>query len=211
MTAPRVFALLLAFVVLSSGQAFAQKSSKEAEAVLARLRTTYGNVESLRAAFRQTVGGATQSGTVLLQGARYRIETPAQVLATDGETAWLYSRDEGQVLVNDYVEDETAFSPTDFFTRYPDRFHVALARRAQVGGVPHEVLRLTPKEPGAFVESVLLWVRATDGLPTRVEVQDGNGTEMTFELDRIEVNPKLARDAFRFTPPAGVEVVDLRS
>lgn len=210
MPVSRLFALTLAGIVLFGGQARAQKPA-DADAVLARLKATYGSVESLRATFRQTVGGAEQAGTVLLQDRRYRIETPGQVLATDGETSWIYSRADAQVLVNDYVEDETAFSPTDFFTRYPDRFHVAHDRRAQRQGTAHDVLRLTPKQPGAFVEQVVLWVRATDGLPTRVEVRDGNGTEMAFELDAIEVNPKLAPGAFRFTAPAGVEVVDLRS
>lgn len=203
----RLLALAGLVFVLSAGHVRAQS----ADAVLSRLRTTYGNVESLRASFTQRIGGSTQTGTVLLQGTRYRIETADQTLVTDGRTSWIYSRPDAQVLVNDYVEDETAFSPTDFFTRYPDRFHVALDRRETLGGVKHEVLRLTPKEPGAFVEGVRLWVRATDGLPTRVEIRDGNGTEMRFELSKIEVNPKLSRSAFTFTAPKGVEVVDLRS
>ncbi len=202
----RLFAALLVAAVSFAGQARAQDSD-----LLDRLRMRYETTEALRARFTQTAGEATMQGTLVLRGDAYRIETPDQVLVTDGTTSWVYAKADGQVLVNDAVADETTFSPADFFTHYPDRFDLRPDSSEVRGGVRYDVLRLTPKSRDAFLREVRLWVRAADTLPTRVEITDGNGTRVEFDLYDVEVNPPLRGDLFRFVPPPGAEVVDLRS
>lgn len=201
-----VAAALLA-IVLFTGQAQAQASDD----LLDRLRMRYETTDALRAHFTQSVGETTMQGTLVLRGDAYRIETPDQMLVTDGTTSWVYSKADGQVLVNDAVADETTFSPADFFTHYPDRFDVRVASSETLDGVRHDVLRLTPKNDDAFLREVTLWVRSADTLPRRVLIIDGNGTRLVFDLRDVEVNPPLRSDLFRFVPPRGAEVVDLRS
>jgi len=150
-------------------------------------------------------------GTLVLSGDAYRIDTGDQTLVTDGETAWVYSKIDEQVLVNDAIEDETAFSPADFFTNYPDRFDVEVIGNEMIDGMRHETLKLTPKNTDAFLREVTLFVRSTDALPTRVQIVDGNGTRVAFDLQDVELNPTLGGDVSRFVAPAGAEVVDLRS
>ena len=206
----RLFALLALFLLVAvpfAGQAQAQAS----DAVLDRLRARYESLDALRAQFTQRIGEAEMAGTLLLRGDAYRIDTGDQTLVTDGTTSWVYSKADKQVLVNDAVADETTFSPADFFTHYPDRFNVAVDGKESIAGVSHDRLRLTPKNAEAFLQEVILFVRGTDALPTRVQLVDGNGTTIVFDLRDVEINPRLGNDAFRFVPPSGAEVVDLRS
>lgn len=203
----RFIGLLALLAVSFTGQASAQQPGD----VLDRLRARYASLDGLRATFTQQVGGATMEGSLLLRGEAYRIETPDQTLVTDGTTSWVYSKADRQVLVNDTVADETAFSPTDFFSHYPDRFDVRADGSESIGGVRHDRLHLTPKDDDAFLQEVTLFIRNTDALPTRVRIVDGNGTTVLFDLRDVEVNPPLADDAFRFAAPSGAEVVDLRS
>ncbi|MEP0546829.1 MAG: outer membrane lipoprotein carrier protein LolA [Rhodothermales bacterium] len=202
-----LLAAILFATVLSTGQAYAQKG----DTILDRLRARYESTDALRAHFVQTIGDASMEGTLTLRGDAYRIETGDQTLVTDGTTAWVYSKSEKQVLVNDAVADETAFSPADFFTNYPDRFNVTVQGSESISGVRHDRLKLTPKESGSFLREVTLFVRASDALPTRVQIVDGNGTRVAFDLRDVEVNPRLGNDVFRFVTPQGAEVVDLRS
>jgi outer membrane lipoprotein carrier protein len=203
--------LLLALLlpVLFAGQAQAQDRSAE---VINRLRAAYTQTDALRAQFTQEMGGARMEGTLVLSGDRYRIETPDQILVTDGTTAWAYSKDDNQVLVNRAIEDVTAFSPSTFFTRYPEHFRVAVTGTETIGGTRHDVLRLTPHDAQTReqIREVTLFVRTTDSLPTRVELVDGNGSTIRLQLQNLERNPRLDADTFRFRPPAGAEVVDLR-
>jgi outer membrane lipoprotein carrier protein len=199
--------VLALVAVLFSGQAHAQSGDD----LLDRLRERYESTDALRASFTQTIGDATMEGTLVLRGDAYRIDTGDQTLVTDGETAWVYSKLDQQVLVNDAIEDETAFSPADFFTNYPDRFDVEVIGSESIDGARHDKLKLTPTNADAFLREVTLFVRSTDALPTRVQIVDGNGTHVAFDLQDVEVNPSLNGDVFRFVAPPGVEVVDLRS
>ncbi len=198
--------LLVLLAVLFAGPLRAQDSD-----LLDRLRMRYETLDALRAHFTQSLGGATMAGTLVLRGDAYRIETPDQTLVTDGTTAWVYAKADGQVLVSHAVADETTFSPADFFTRYPDRFDVRPDGQETLGGTRHDVLLLTPKSSDTFLREVRLWVRTDDTLPTRVQIVDGNGTRIGFDLEDVEINPPLRGDVFQFVPPPGAEVVDLRS
>ena len=200
-------ALVALMAVPFAGQARAQTS----DAVLDRLRARYESMDALRAEFTQRIGDAEMVGTLALRGDAYRIDTGDQILVTDGTTSWVYSKPDNQLLVNDAVADETTFSPADFFTHYPDRFHVTVEGQEAIGGVRHDRLRLVPKTDNAFLREVTLYVRSTDALPTRAVLADGNGTTVTFDLRDVEVNPRLSDDTFRFVAPDGAETVDLRS
>jgi len=204
-------ALLTALIiapVLFSVQATSQTRANDD--VLNRLRATYASLDGLQATFTQRVGNATLEGTIILSGDRYRLEAGDQTLVTDGTTAWAYSRSDNQVLVNHHIDDVTAFTPSTFFTEYPDRFRVEVTGQETLNGVRHDVLRLTPREADLNVREVTLFVRNTDALPTRVRLVDAGGSAMEFQLRDIQKNPRLTPDTFRFTPPAGAEVIDMR-
>jgi outer membrane lipoprotein-sorting protein len=210
----RLIGLLALVAVLTAGQTYAQSGDtppRSSGDILDRLRERYQSTDALRARFTQTIGDASMEGTLTLRGDAYRIELADQTLVTDGTTSWVYSKPDGQVLVNDVIPDETAFSPADFFTHYPDRFDVRVAGSQTIDGARHDRLTLTPKSADAFLREVTLFVRSTDALPTRVQIVDGNGTRLAFDLRDVELNPTVGSDVFRFDPPAGTEVVDLRS
>jgi len=54
-------------------------------------------------------------------------------------------------------------------------------------------------------------MRDSDDVVTFIEVVDANGTTMEFTLTNIVLNPLVEESTFQYTPPAGVEIVDLRS
>ena len=203
---------LFAFLALGTGLAQAQPSADE---LLRRLEAQYNGEQALQAQFTQTVsqGGQmnTLSGTLTLEGDRYRVQTDQQTLVTNGETTWIYTPARQQVLVNDYVKDETAFSPSQFFDGYREEYRVANVRTAQRDGAQHHVLTLKPREQGAFFREVRLWMRASDAVVTRLVVEDANQSTMTFTLRDVTFGVPTAASTFRFEPPQGVEVVDLRS
>ena len=211
------FALLLPVLLLGQAVDDPVASAQDGAALMEEMRATYASIDALRAEFTQTMtseySDAEESfeGVAVLDGDRYRVEAGPHTFVTDGEVTWIYDEAKNQLLVNDYVEDETAFSLNDFFFKSNEDFAVTEAEAAEVEGEAHHVLRLEPKRDDAFFTAVTIWMREADGLATRLEVTDVNGTRMTFGLDNIELNPPLEDDLFTFTPPEGAEVIDLRS
>ena len=68
------------------------------------------------------------------------------------------------------------------------------------------VLRGIPKGMRERVQQTLLEV-APDGLITRIKVEELDGSVTEFRFLQQQPNVEIADQQFRFTPPAGVEVV----
>lgn len=191
--------------------------AQDADEVFARLKSKYESIGALRAEFSQTMTSAymddeaTSTGLLIASGDSYRVETDDQTLVTDGEVTWVYMKSQNQLLINDHASDPQSFSVSEFLFDYDDRFDVAGVESVTIGGARYFVLALTPSSDEAFFTEATLTLRTRDDLITRLEVVDVNGTTMVFDLKNIELNPALDADVFRFTPPRGTEIIDLRS
>lgn len=209
------FVLLFATTVLAVEPLPAH--AQDAETVFQRLQAKYDTLESLRADFTQTMTStysddtAYSSGTLLLSNDRYRVETEDQTIVSDGTTTWIYVHSEQQVLINDAIQDETTFSPTEFFQHYDERYEATDVAPVQLDDESHYRLHLQPTRSDSFFREMTLWLRDRDTLVTRLDILDVNETRMTFDLKNITVNIPLEGNPFTFTPPDGVEIVDLRS
>ncbi len=206
----RSFFTLALLAVLSTGQVHAQTGTD----LLQRLQQTYTPSKSMRAEFTQTMSGPygdeTFTGTLVVAGTRYRVEAGPQQFVTDGVTTWLYNATQKQVIVSDFVEDETTFSPTSFLTRYGSRYRVTGVTNATVGGAKHYTLTLVPKSDSEFFEEVKVTMRDRDNVITRIALRDVNSTTMRYDLRNIQFDPAVTASTFRFTAPKGTEVIDMR-
>ena len=208
-------ALLLPLIVLFCGQMDVQAQS--ADALLERLQNKYRQIDAIAADFEQTTkiphdaSPETTSGRILLREKSYRVETGSQTFVTDGTTTWIYTPANGQVLVNDYVEDETSFSLNDFLFNTSAHYKVTQSQEATVGETAYHKLRLVPRAAGNYLQHIDVWVRADDMMITRIDVLDVNAVEMRYDLTDITLNPSVSPAIFTFTAPDDVEVIDLRS
>ncbi|MEL7360802.1 MAG: outer-membrane lipoprotein carrier protein LolA [Bacteroidota bacterium] len=204
--------LLVGILLFTMAPAFGQTSSQipDAQAVLDRIDRTYQTLTAVRASFSQEIGGQTLEGTLTVQGDQFRVELPGQTIVSDGETAWSFSEADNTVLISRVADDPAFFSPGELFLRYPERFDIEVTERTTWNQVLMDVLALSPKNPADEVEAATLYVRASDGVPVRVEVQS-LGQSVTITLADIRLNPRLDDTQFRFRVPRGVDVIDLRS
>lgn len=191
-------------------------SAQSGDALLQRLQTRYRSLQGLRAQFTQTMqadGSAAQtfSGTLVAQGNRYRVEAGPQTFVTDGQTTWMYDTRRNQVVVNRYVANQTAFSPTTFFGTAGQRFRVTNVASSGNGAARTHTLTLAPRSASEMFQNVTLTMRDADNTVSRVEMRDGNGTTMRYELRNLQINPRIPTSTFTFRAPRGAEVVDLRS
>lgn len=184
---------------------------------LEALQARYERLEGLRAAFTQVVssefaGDSTRiQGRALLSGDKYRVETPSQTVVTNGQTTWIYSPADSQVVVNDAGAKESTVTPQTFLDASTEKYDVASTRTATRDGVPHTVLSLTATRKSARFKEATLWVRQADRIVTRLRATDRNGSTLDLRMRDLRVNPSFEGQEFTFSAPQGVEVVDLRS
>lgn len=209
-------AVLLALLLGLPMQIHAQDRTERGAQLAQALSKRYSVIHAMRLRFVQTASSAFMdeeerySGQLTFTDTAYRVTTSNQTIVTDGTTTWVHNRADGQVIINDFVEDETSFSLTSFLRSFSDDYDATWEGREPLAGTAHDRLRLLPRDDFASFRQVDLWIRASDGLVTRLIALDLNDVRMEFDLSDLEVNPALPANEFRFAVPAGAKIVDLR-
>lgn len=203
--------LLLLACVVAPG--WAQNSM-----TLTDVQEAYDALDGLQASFTQLIssefGGDTTrvTGSILLAGNKYRVESSDQTVITNGTTTWIYTPADSQVVVNDAEQNASTVTPRTFLTASAERYTVESTESASRLGAPHVKLSVTASDESARFQAATLWVRRADTLVTRMRATDRNGSTLDLRLREIDLNsPALRKGApFSFSPPEHVEVVDLR-
>jgi outer membrane lipoprotein carrier protein len=188
-------------------------SAHAAETARARMEAFSNGLSSVSGRFSQSVTdanghqGDASSGTFALQAPRqFRWETSTpyqQTIVADGRRVWVYEPDLEQVSVRSQGVAE-AQSPLTVLTDLSqlDRQYVA----SEAGGRDGLAwLKLASKAAEPEFEYAELGFDAAALVRMVFRDQLGNTTEIRF--DDWQRNPKLAADAFRFSPPARVHYV----
>ena len=177
-----------------------------------RVEAAFGSLMSLRAEFRQSVtdarGKAVESaeGTMsLARPGRFRWDyrEPAQLIVSDGVTVWFHDIDLEQVTIRPAAETLEG-TPAMLLTGKGDlNAEFAISDGGTAQGLSWS--RLRPRRAdGDFRELRLGFV----GSELRhMTLLDRLGQTTELEFSRIERNPRIDPSQFRFTPPAGVDVV----
>jgi len=211
-TGSSLLSLGLGFLLLLSVPVQAQDDSS-----LKTLQARYDELDGLQARFVQVTASefardsSQIEGRVLLSGNKYRVETPSQTVVNNGTTTWIFSPADSQVVVNDAEADASTITPQTFLTTSAARYDVASTRTTRRNGMPLDVLSLSAASDTTRFEEATLWVRQSDRIVTRLRATDRNGATLDLRLYDIEVDPAFEGQPFTFSPPSGIEVVDLRA
>jgi len=185
-----------------------------AQDIIQNVQNVYKDITDAKASFTQTVkySGAkaqTTSGTLYIKKeSKYRIETGSQTIVTDGVTSWSYSPKKKQVIIDNYKETGNTFSPNKYLFQYPENFYSDLEGTESLSGKDVYVLKLRPRESG-YVKSAKLWVDKTDWLIKKIYIVTDESTT-TYNIRNVQLDVGISDSKFTFTPPEGVEVIDLR-
>jgi len=174
------------------------------------------STKTLRADFTQTVVAKNGKKPQLSNGVlmlsrpgkfRWQIERPyAQLLVGDGDKVWIYDPDLRQVTVkkigNALGSTPAALLVGDNSYNSLDK-NFTLREAGERDGL--EWLEALPKLPDSGFEKLQLGFAGSD--LKAMELYDNFGQTTSLAFSRLERNPQLASGQFRFTPPAGVDVI----
>jgi outer membrane lipoprotein carrier protein len=177
------------------------------------IKAFVAEVKSARASFRQTVadadGRALQESSGSFQFSRpgrfrWVYEKPyEQLIVGDGDKVWIYDRDLNQVTVK-ALGSALGSSPAALLAGSND-IDAAYDFVSVAGPAGLEWVEALPKDPDSQFERMRIGFRK--GSPEVMELHDRLGQVTTVRFTKLERNPKLRPDLFRFTPPKGADVV----
>jgi outer membrane lipoprotein carrier protein len=202
-------------------------AAPELRTVLERMQKRYDQAKDLRARFSQNytravVGRATLStGTLTFKKPgrmRWDYEKPEpRMFLSTGQVLWLYEPEEKQAFKQDLKSSQLPAALAFLMGKgkLADEFEIAFAPeqaadgKAQLAGRPGDLrLQLSPKQPQSTYKSILFVVDPKEFLVRESVLVDAQGNANHFIFDDVVVNTKVADALFKWTPPAGVRVVD---
>ncbi len=169
-------------------------------------------VKTGRAAFTQTVtspdGVRKRSSSGSFEFARpnrfrFAYAKPyEQLIVADGQKVWLYDTELEQVTVRPF-DQALGATPAALLAGG------SLERDFELNALPEEAglqwVRALPRVKDGSFQSLKIGFR--DGTLAAVEIVDAFGQRSRLEFTEVEANPALPAERFRFTPPAGTDVI----
>ena len=178
-----------------------------------RLKAFFQSTTSMRALFHQTVVDSKGRKVQEVDGSM-QLQRPGkfhwdyykpylQLIVGDGEKVWLYDPELNQVTVR-ALDKALGSSPAALLAgnKEIEKTFVLKNEGLQDG---LEWVSATPKNTESGFERVLLGFK--DASLQEMELHDNFGHITVIEFSKLERNPKLAAQDFRFTPPTGADVV----
>ncbi len=183
--------------------------------VAQRVDRHYNQLHSLKAGFTESYEGMgmsrTESGTLLLLKPgrmKWEYSSPAgKLFLLDGKYAWFYTQGDPQVQRIPAKQLDDLRSPLRFLLGHTQLEKEINGLRLAAAANGRYTLTGQPKGQEQRISRLTLTVTA-DGAITGIEIEEVDGALTRFTFTAEEPNAAVSAAAFRFTPPAGVPVVD---
>jgi chaperone LolA len=189
----------------------------DAAEIIAKLQHKYDGLTDATISFTQEMQFAVTkneqsfSGKLWMKrGNRYRIELEEQTIVTDGVSVWSLNKPNNQLFIDKYRDDPKSLSPERVLTRLPETYTPALVGKEKTGEEELTIVKLVPKVKNSAVKWMKVWIDTDRWLMRKAQICDAGENLATYRVVEMKINTGLPDAQFTFTPPATVEVIDLR-
>lgn len=204
-------AFLLTFF-LACVMAQAQSARSVLDATAARM-TQSGCIRSQFKAtqFRGTTPESETSGTMLVSGRKFQMQTADIITWFDGKTLWSMMPGSEEVNISEPTDDElVAMNPSTFVNLYKKGYNYSL-RKSSLRGKPTYEVRLSAKSKKATFSDIYVDVEQSTYNPLCIRArQNGNWVRLSILTFQVNQSSKDADFTFPNKDYPNVEVIDLR-
>lgn len=206
----RLFAILAALLL-----AIAPVQAQDAKALLdkasAQLLKSGGMQANFTATtFKGTKESGTVSGTLQVQGSKFKVTSSSMTTWFDGKTQWSLLAGSDEVNVSTPTSAEIQkMNPYNFITLYK-KGYTASAKKVSYRGKTCDEITLRGGTNAEIARMVIILDSANR--PVNVRIRDRKGNWMRFRINSLQTGKKFPDSTFRFDKNKypGIEIIDLR-
>ena len=147
-----------------------------------------------------------QEGVLYIKDNSYRLDLEAQTIMSDGETNWIYLKDEEEVNITESDEDED-FIPSKIFTIYENDYKFKFIKEE----AQKYYIELYPKTEGMFYKLEMV-INKTKMEVHSLTMFDKNNSQYSYLISKFISNQEFNNEFFQFktSENPNVDVIDLR-
>ena len=197
-----------------------QVEDVKANSILNSLTRKSKTYKSFKAGFTIVMYGRdkkptdTQKGSLLVKGAKYKLDIKNQTVICDSSTVWTYLKDANEVQINNVdPKSKNAITPDNIFTIYKKGFKKHYEGESKQGNTIMETVDLYPIHPEKEKYHTLKFViNKEKNQIAEIKVMMKDGTMVYYIINTFATNINLPADTFSFNKKnyPDVEVEDLR-
>lgn len=203
-----ITAMILAMLIAVVGNASA--STPSATGILDKASSALIGSKGISATYTIKTGGHSQQGALNVKGKKFSIINSDISTWYDGKTMWNYNHADKEVTISTPTNQELAtMNPYTLIASYKTLYTPQLQTSAIKGTY---AISLTPKSAQSPVKKAVVYVRASDYQPVRLDVTARNGSTSVIVITNVKKGVSLTDASFVF-PSAkykGCSTVDLR-
>lgn len=195
------------------------QNSPEAQNILNKIEGIYSAYKGFEGGFSMTIENKeagiadTQKGAYKVAGDMYVIKTDKIDRITNGESVWTVFKEDEEVQINYFDEEDEEFTPSSIFNLYKEGFTYPTVKDTMVNGASLKVIDLFPISTEESYEKITLLVNMNH-ITTGI-VYGKTGTIVTYNLDKVSAFENVTkRDDFTFDeanyPDLDLDEIDLR-
>lgn len=146
-----------------------------------------------------------QPCTIITAGQCFSMDFGQDKIYFDGTTQWAYSAADNEVYITTPTPEELALvNPLQILGRLETEFS-----GTAVSGSPNTV-RLTRINPSTEIKEIVAEFNPSTGWPSEMRIAIDSGQASVAGITITALRTKPAAKAFKFSPPSGTTVTDLR-
>jgi outer membrane lipoprotein-sorting protein len=150
-----------------------------------------------------------KTGTILVEGDKFRISLMGQIIISDGKSMWTVITDSKEVMLSTLdPNDPSNISPTKILEEYSD-YRAKFAKGGRKGKV--KTLLLTSKKKSTFYK-VTITIDAVKYLVKKFALYDDDGNIFTYDIFNFKADVNFPTGTFTYNPKEfpGYELEDMR-
>lgn len=198
-----------------------ETSEPEALVILDNILKDYENAIGHKIAFSvdyEVPGNQTEQleGTLVQKGNKYNLEMSDQQFICNGETVWLYLKNQAEIQINDYEpneSDDEIVSPADIFSLHRSgRYIFALANSYIEKGMNVTEIEGKPVDKDSDYSKVRLTISSEENRIISLKIFNKDASRITMNILIHDSGFKTNSDTFNFDTSSHPDVIveDLR-
>lgn len=198
---------LIFFALLVTSRMFGIEASE----IIDRTVERYRKMDSFYAEFEQVYCDEESGICQRFEGRTYymrpnffrmEIDDPKQIYVGDSVSLWIYMPEEKRAIRQRLQQMPFQVNPDALFENYQNDYDPVLSGEDE----NHYWIIMEAKEETGMYQRLTVQIRKKTYEMDAISVMDDTGAESKFEFTKVEINKKIPKKMFEFTPEKGVQV-----
>lgn len=194
-------------------------SAQSAKSVLDKATDAFSRKGIIKAEFTvknfigQKQSGQPLTGTIILNGKKFKLKTQGVTTWFDGTTQWTYVPENEEVNVTEPTEEELqAINPYNFLNFYKKGYNCKFGTTRKFAGKDIYDVQLVAKDNKTDIKQVVVFIDKKTNQLLQIKFRQGTNNWMSITVNSFVGNQKYPEKTFSFDKEDAprAEIIDLR-